>query len=230
MKKFWLFSLIIMVAVLIFTGCGSDETSADKDENQNESAELSSANKEEKAQTNNSTDDSRKDEPVEPDENTLCAVCNMKVYPHDHEMGVFTGQGITKSGETVFFDDVGCILNYERATGEELKIQWVRDYETLEWTETNKAIPVKTNLKSPMKWGYVFFDSREKAERFIAENSELNGEITDWETIDQLAAERYEKKMKSMKSQHESGHSDHEQDQNHDDHHQGAGDNHGHSH
>lgn len=227
MRKFLLFTLSTL-AILAITACGTDSTSTNEEKEEDKPVVETAAkgeNDENKSAQSAEADEPKGDEnalePIEPEEDTVCAICNMKVYGKDHEMGVFSGQGITQDGETVFFDDVGCVMNYDNEKGAALKTQWVRDYETLEWTETGKAIPVKTDLKSPMKWGYVFFDSEEKAEKFIKENGNLNPAIADWEEIDTMAAERYQKKMDAMKNQEESGHmhnddDGHEHNHNHD--------------
>lgn len=217
MKKFLLFSLSIL-AILVLTACGTDSASTDDEKKEKDQPAEEKAAKEEQEtnKSDKSAADPKKDEtshePVEPEEDTVCVICNMKVYDKNHEMGVFTGQGITKSGETVFFDDVGCVMNYDDAKGDTLKTQWVRDYETLEWIETSEAVPVKTDLKSPMKWGYIFFDSKDRAEKFIEENGELNPALAHWEEIDRMAAERYKKKMEAMKNQQDAGHIQKEED------------------
>ena len=125
----------------------------------------------------------------------------MKVYEKDHEFGVFSAQGVTQDGENVFFDDIGCLLNYERKNGEALAVEWIRDYETLQWTEQDKSVPVKTNLESPMKWGYIMFDTPEKAEAFAADeaNSAVAPEVTEWTVVDNAANERFMKKMQAQK-------------------------------
>jgi copper chaperone NosL len=134
--------------------------------------------------------------PVEPSAETVCAFCNMEIYHKDHEMGVFSAQAITEQDEHLFFDDSGCILNYERKTGEELTEKWVRDYLTSEWLKVDATTPVKSDLKTPMKYGYSFFENEEKAKEFIENNQNLNPALTDWESIDEVANERYKKKMK----------------------------------
>ena len=38
----------------------------------------------------------------EPKEDTICEMCNMKVYMKDHEMGVFSAQAIKEDGTIAF--------------------------------------------------------------------------------------------------------------------------------
>ena len=57
----------------------------------------------------------------EPEENTICEMCNMKVYMKDHEMGVFSAQAKRRWNHR-FYDDIGCLLNAEVANEEKTKI------------------------------------------------------------------------------------------------------------
>lgn len=168
------------MTILIISGCSTDEVSRKE------------GSKEEAAQSS---------EPIEPSTDTVCAFCQMEVYHKDHKMGVFTAQGVTKDGEFLFFDDSGCILNYERKTGEELSQKWVRDYITTEWIESDSATPVHSAITSPMKYGYSFYKSEEDAEKFIKEEPALTPAITSWKTIDEVANQRYQKKMQMQKEQ-----------------------------
>ena len=72
--------------------------------------------------------------------------------------------------------------------------KWVRDYETSEWVEADKAVVVKADVTTPMKYGYIFFASNESANKYIKENK-TNGVISDWTAIDTEAAKRYKMKM-----------------------------------
>ena len=38
----------------------------------------------------------------EPEEETTCEMCNMKVYMKDHDMGVFSAQAIKEDGTIAF--------------------------------------------------------------------------------------------------------------------------------
>jgi len=48
-----------------------------------------------------------------------------------------------------------------------------------------------------MNYGYAFFKDKESAEKFIADEGEVKPMIATWEQIDQVANERYMKKMKN---------------------------------
>lgn len=197
MKKIFLCCLSSMIVAFI-AGCSANdsatvESKKDTAVNETESAKTVEMKKESAAE--------HEHHPLEPQKDTVCDSCNMKVYEKDHTFGVFTAQGVTQDGENVFFDDIGCLLNYERKNGEALAVEWIRDYSTLEWTEQDKSVPVKTNLESPMKWGYIMFDSPEKAEAFAADeaNNALSPIVTEWNVVDNAANERFQKKMQSQK-------------------------------
>ncbi|MGM9929183.1 MAG: nitrous oxide reductase accessory protein NosL, partial [Bacillus sp. (in: firmicutes)] len=115
-----------------------------------------------------------------------------------HDMGSFTAQGVTEDGEHVFFDDSGCLLNYERKTGTELAASWVRDYQTDEWVEADDTVVVKSDIATPMKYGYAFFSNQEEADAFIAGHADLNAELVTWDDVDAVSNERYMKKMQKM--------------------------------
>ena len=141
----------------------------------------------------------------EPTEDTVCFMCNMKVYTKDHEQGVFSAQAIREDGSVVFYDDIGCLLNDEYANEMENE-KFVRDYATLNWFDVEEAIVVKTDLKSPMNWGYIFFKYQEDADAYMEENPEAA--ITPLEQVRTEAMERYKKKQaqkeaQSSENQHE---------------------------
>jgi len=196
MKRNFLLGLLLCLAFLV-TACNTDEEQTDKSKDSNNSEELATK----KVGKDEKNEDTYV--PQEPTEDTVCAFCNMVVYEKDHEMGVFSAQGVTKDGEYVFFDDSGCMLNYERQQEEKLAKKWVRDYVTSNWVEADKAVVVKADITTPMKYGYAFFETEGAADGFISESSNLNPIEANWETIDTVANERYQKKMQ-MKKQEQS--------------------------
>ncbi|MEH7884104.1 nitrous oxide reductase accessory protein NosL [Bacillus sp. JJ1609] len=185
MKKY-LSILIALFLLTVISACGNDAAET-KDESGGKTA---SATEEKHNETEHA------DGPHEPGEDDVCAFCNMKVYPENDPMGVFTAQAKTADGKYVFFDDSGCLLNSPRRDDVEYDEKWVRDYVTSEWIDADTAIPVKADIKTPMKYGYAFFKDQASAEKFIAENSDKKPELATWEQIDQISNERYMKKMK----------------------------------
>lgn len=189
MKKligfFSVFALLFALAA-----CGDDEETK-KESDSNTSQQIENSNK---AAENDSSDIQDKLALLkEPDENTVCEMCNMKVYEKTDEMGKFSAQAIKADGSIAFYDDIGCLLNAEIKFNEK-NDKFVRDFNTLEWILVDDATIVKTNLKTPMNWGYAFFKSEEDAKKYVEENEGTF--IETLENVKQQAKERYEKKMK----------------------------------
>ena len=184
-----------LLAALTISACGDEKT----DTNTTKEIETSSIA--------SNTDDNQHEkindhDPTEPDHGEACAFCNMKVYGSSESMGVFTAQAITQSGERLFFDDSGCLLNLQRKTSEEFVASWVKDLESNEWIEVEESAVVKAAIETPMKYGYAFFSSPEQADAYVNDNTKLQAEHVTWEQIDEVANERYQKKMQSMQQNH----------------------------
>ena len=113
----------------------------------------------------------------------------MKIYTEEEDMGVFTAQAVKEDGTHVYFDDSGCLLNAQRKFNEEFANEWVRDYTTKEWVEAEKAVVVKADVQTPMKYGYAFFKDEDSANKYISEN-QTNGVVSSWDPIDQESAKR----------------------------------------
>ena len=186
MKKY-LSTMLAFILLIIISACG-DEAAEKKNQTDVDLPAVEEKHDDE--------DTAHADGPHEPGEDDVCAFCNMKVYTEADPMGVFTAQAKTADGEYVFFDDSGCLLNSPRRDGTEYEEKWVRDYVTSEWIDADQAIPVKADIKTPMKYGYAFFMDKDSAEKFIDENGDKHAELASWEQIDQISNERYMKKMK----------------------------------
>ena len=139
----------------------------------------------------------------EPTEDTTCYMCNMKVYTRDHEQGLFSAQAIRDNGEVVFYDDIGCLLNDEYVNKVENE-KFVRDYHTLNWFKVEDASAVKTDMKSPMNWGYIFFKFEKDAKAYIAEHGDAA--ITSIDEIRDQAIERHKKKNMNSGEGHNHNH------------------------
>lgn len=142
-------------------------------------------------------------EPTEPTAETKCSMCDMTVYPHDHEMGKFTGQVVTADGEHLFTDDVGCLMNQVRTLEEEPQAAWVRDYNTLEWVPVSNAVPVRASIETPMKMGFALFGSEDAANKYVTENPAVAPVVSTMDAVDKIAEERYKAKMAKMKAAQE---------------------------
>ena len=134
----------------------------------------------------------------EPAEDTVCEICNMKVYTKDHELGVFSAQSVKPDGTIAFYDDIGCLLNAELVQNQTNE-KFVRDYITLNWIDVEEATVVKTDMKSPMNWGYIFFAYEEDAKTYITENP--TAKIEELNVVKQAAKERREKMMQEKGDQ-----------------------------
>ena len=200
MKKFSFLSFVLFL-VFSLSACGSNDASEDKTNGsttnvENEQVETDTTESETTAIVG----------PIESTKEHVCAFCNMEVYTKDEDLGVFTAQAIDSKGNHLFFDDSGCLLNYERKTGEALSEKWVRDYVTKEWITDIDAVPVHSEIKTPMKYGYSFFASQEDADKFVSEKTNANAVLSSWEEIDQVSHERFMKKMKMTEGSEDSDH------------------------
>ncbi|WP_166669502.1 nitrous oxide reductase accessory protein NosL [Paenisporosarcina antarctica] len=135
----------------------------------------------------------------EPSEDATCKYCKMDVYNKAHDMGMFSAQGITEEGKSLFFDDVGCMLNQERIDNSTLE-KYVRDYHTLEWIKLDVAVVVKTEIKTPMNYGYAFFEDKEGGQAFIEELGSEKASFSSISDIDKVAGHRHIKKIEKMQN------------------------------
>ena len=197
--------------VLALAACG-DEEQASKDQEttaQVEESDSTIVKQEEVA----SLVDPRLQEPTE---ESICEMCNMKVYTKEHELGVFSAQAIKADGSIAFYDDIGCLLNAEVANNEE-NDKYVRDYNTLEWALVDDVTIVKAEIKSPMNWGYIYFINKEDANKYIAENPTAH--VEELQTIKDAALKRREEKLKKQaeeEAQQQQGHHTEEEHNEHD--------------
>lgn len=120
--------------------------------------------------------------------NTKCALCNMIVYQKKDKMGIFSAQAIKKNGKVVYYDDIGCLL-YDEVKNKTTNKKYVRDFKTLKWVKVENATFVKTNLNSPMDWGYVSFEKKSEAQKYVAKNKKYK--IVKLSTIKKQAIDRY---------------------------------------
>ena len=184
MKKRW---MPAVAAVLLLTACGTEKEQGNEVEPEKEVA----ANELEMDESTQvaSLVDVRLQEPTE---DTVCEMCNMKVYTKDHEDGIFSAQAIKADGSIAFYDDIGCLVNAEVANNETNE-KFVRDFNTKDWAKVEEVTIVKTELKSPMNWGYIYFIDKADADQYIADNP--NAYVEELQVIKDEALERRKKKM-----------------------------------
>lgn len=183
-KKIW---IPVLAALLVLTACGTakEQVEDDKPEKEVVVDKLEESSSDQVA----SLVDSRLQEPME---DTVCEMCNMKVYMKNEEMGEFSAQAIKADGTNAFYDDIGCLLNAEVAN-EETNEKFVRDFNTKEWAKVEDVTILKTELKSPMNWGYIYFIDKAAADKYVAENP--NAHVEELQKIKDDALERRNKKM-----------------------------------
>lgn len=195
MKKFKI-TLTVLATLLLISACGtenkevSDPDQEDYSIENNTSVDNENANEDESAHQNM---------PIEPTDEDMCTFCDMVVYGNDHEMGPYTAQAINSEGEHLFFDDSGCVLNMERKQEKTFTDKWVRDFHTNDWINIEESIVVHGDFPTPMKYGFVFLKDEIEANEFIEENNDKNATLSSWDDIDQVAYERYLKKMENSK-------------------------------
>lgn len=154
----------------------------------------------------------------EPAKDEVCAFCNMEVYQKTEDLGAFTAQAVDEEGKNLFFDDAGCMLNYERKHNVTLD-KYVRNYDDKEWMKLEDAIVVEGDFKTPMKYGFAYFKDTESANAFIEKNK--GAEITEVSEINDEAHERYEKMNGTHDEEDKHGHDKeekHDMDDEHTDH------------
>ncbi|MFJ3390690.1 MULTISPECIES: nitrous oxide reductase accessory protein NosL [unclassified Lysinibacillus] len=211
MKKIWLPAL---ATLLLLAACGTEKDQVKKEESKQEDVTTSEAEAKDKTTQVASLVDPRLQEPKE---GTMCEMCNMKVYLKDEDMGEFSTQAIKEDGTIAFYDDIGCLVNAEVANNEKNE-KFVRDYITKDWVKVDDATIVKTDLKSPMNWGYIYFKDKADADKYIADNPTAH--VEELQKIKDDALERRKKKMKEKAEKEAKGESDsmHMEEKNHDGH------------
>lgn len=190
MKKIQWTSLLL-VGVITLTGCGTEEATEKQEEKEIDAIETSTETTTETATTTEGLE--------EPTADTTCEYCQMNVYVKEDDLGVFSAQGISTEGETLFFDDVGCMLNQERMDDTVFE-KYVRDYNSTKWILLADSIVVKAEIKTPMNYGYAFFKDEESAQAFIAESGKEHASLSSIAEIDEVSGHRHIKRMEKMQN------------------------------
>lgn len=95
-----------------------------------------------------------------------CEVCHMLIQDDQNATEI-----ILKDGKPLKFDDIGDMYEWLKKNGAgAVGAKFVRDYNTKEWIELEKATFVydKSN-KTPMAYGVYSFKSEQDADKFIKE-------------------------------------------------------------
>ena len=93
--------------------------------------------------------------------------------------------------QSVAFDDIGCLLQYEQSNSEQVvAARYVREHSSRNWLDAESAIYVhSTGLETPMAFGLAAFAERSGGEQLAGELSAAT--IIDWPTV----RERFAKNM-----------------------------------
>lgn len=93
-------------------------------------------------------------------ETDVCQICNMSIVHNE-----YAGQIILKNGDIKMFDDIGCLMEYIDANGEdELGAAFIKDAINDEWINTFEATYVyNKEYWTPMNYGVLAFDTNEAA-------------------------------------------------------------------
>ncbi|GFZ87058.1 lipoprotein [Compostibacillus humi] len=145
-------------------------------------------------------------EPIDEEVDT-CAVCNMMVPDNQHATQI-----ILADGKVLKFDDIGCMANWnEENSDEEIGAEFVRDYHTEEWFETEDATFVyDQQIMTPMAYNVISFQNEEDAQSFIEE--EGYGESMSKDDLENHPWERNMEMMEEMKAN-----MNHDHDHDHED-------------
>lgn len=107
--------------------------------------------------------------PVAINEDTdRCVICNMAIKDDQ-----FATQIITTEGQSLKFDDLGCLHTWQEQNGTEtVGATYVRDFNSMQWIKYEKAYYVyDTSIQTPMAYGIISFEEQASAEQYIAEHA-----------------------------------------------------------
>jgi len=129
-----------------------------------------------------------------------CTTCNMAVNDDP-----FATQVITKEGQSLKFDDIGCMYEWFKENGKDtVGAAYVRDYHTKDWVLYEKAYYVyDASFQTPMAYGIVSFKSESEARKFAEEQGK--GQLMTASELDSHTWERNREMMEKMKEQHMGG-------------------------
>ncbi|AEH47612.1 nitrous oxide reductase accessory protein NosL [Parageobacillus thermoglucosidasius] len=135
--------------------------------------------------------------PVAIDEkNDKCAVCNMAVMDNQ-----FATEIILENGKTLVFDDIGCMYKWlGEHKDEKVQARFVRDYNTKDWIEADKATYVyDKSIRTPMAYNVISFKDKKDAEDFVSKNK---GTVLTYKELEDHKWERNKEMMMKMKQEH----------------------------
>lgn len=99
--------------------------------------------------------------PVAINPEDMCSMCRMAISEKK-----FAAELITRDGEALKFDDIGCMRDYlkDKADRSQVAAYFVTDYESKKWLDAGAANFVKSvEIATPMGGHLVAFQDAEKA-------------------------------------------------------------------
>ena len=98
----------------------------------------------------------------------VCEQCNMAVTNQNYAAQIVT------TGKPLFFDDIGCLVQYERAKkikAASIKVRYVRSVVGDAWVQADKAVWLTTkDVRTPMGYGLHAFADQKSADAFVKAN------------------------------------------------------------
>ncbi|MGO4106666.1 nitrous oxide reductase accessory protein NosL [Paenibacillus sp. YAF4_2] len=142
------------------------------------------------------------------EETDKCAICNMSIKDDP-----YATQIVTVDGQSLKFDDIGCMHEWEEKNGSDsIGAKFVRDQNTGDWLKYDKAYyAYDSTFKTPMAYGIIAFESKDKAENYISEQGK--GKLM---TASELATHTWEvnRDMMDMESMEMHNEEMHQTDEN----------------
>jgi len=116
--------------------------------------------------------------PVEFLPEDMCSFCRMAISEKR-----FASELVTKDGEVIKFDDIGCMLRFrkERSHPEPVAAAFVVDFDSREWLKSEEAHFVRSReFKTPMDGNLAAFKTKPGAE---AASARYRGVQLEYETL-----------------------------------------------
>lgn len=100
------------------------------------------------------------------EETDKCVICNMSVKDDP-----YATQIITKDGQSLKFDDIGCMNEWKLQNGTEtVGAEFVRDHNSGNWIKYEKAFyAYDATFVTPMAYGIIAFENQASAQAYIDE-------------------------------------------------------------
>lgn len=105
-------------------------------------------------------------------ETDVCKICNMSIVHNK-----YAGQIVLKNGDYEMFDDLGCLMEYIDANGdEEIGAAFIKDSTENEWIDVFKATFVYSKeYWTPMNYGVLAFKTKDAADKWMT--TEGDGQV-----------------------------------------------------